>query len=161
MTASDVKTKQKPRAVARGFRLCASVRSTRSVAIEDRAGELVVQAAANDVFLEADIVHQRRRAGVEAAEVDPEIFDLGRPVAHEGVFNTKAVDPTHLAFGGGGQGRGAQDRQSDGARRFDVAVSAAGGDVWQPAIEGVAGPAAERGEPGVFGRAGDDDQAGG
>src|SRR5438128_3474549 len=97
--ASPRRSKQKPRAVVRGFRLCASVRSTRSVVREDRAGELVVQAGANDVFLEADIVHKRCRAGVEAAEVDPEIFDLGRPVAQEGVFNTKAVDPAHLAFG--------------------------------------------------------------
>ena len=34
----------------------------RSVAGEDRSGELVVQAGANDVFLEADIVHERRRS---------------------------------------------------------------------------------------------------
>ena len=61
MPASVIATKQKPRAVARGFRFCASVRTTRSVAGEDRAGELVVQAGANDVFLEADIVHERRR----------------------------------------------------------------------------------------------------
>ena len=40
---------------------CASVRTMRSVAGEDRSGELVVQAGANNVFLEADIVHERRR----------------------------------------------------------------------------------------------------
>src|SRR5712672_3682049 len=88
--------KQKPRAVARGFRICASVRAMRSVAREDRAGELVVQAGANDVFLEADIIHNRGHRGIEAAEIDVEIFDLRAPVAQEGVFKTGADGPAEL-----------------------------------------------------------------
>ena len=76
-----------------GASVCASVRTTRSVSGEDRAGELVVQAGANDVFLEADVGRQRRGAGVEAAEIDIEIFDLGGPIAEEGVFETGADGP--------------------------------------------------------------------
>ena len=58
--------------------MCASVRSTRSVAAaEDRSGELVVQAGANDVLLEADIVHEWRRSGVEAAKIEYLYVDLG------------------------------------------------------------------------------------
>src|SRR5438045_2214613 len=41
---------------------------------EDRAGELIVQTGTNDVFLEADGVHHRGNAGIEAAEIDVEIF---------------------------------------------------------------------------------------
>src|SRR4029079_11885017 len=72
----------------------------RSVAGEDRSRELVVQAGANDVLLEADIVHDRRGDSVEAAEVDVEIFDLGGPVAQEGIFQAGAESPAELALGG-------------------------------------------------------------
>ena len=43
---------------------------------EDRPCELVVQTGADDVLLERDIVHDRSNAGVEAAEIDVEIFSL-------------------------------------------------------------------------------------
>jgi hypothetical protein len=54
--------------------------------------EFVVYAEANDVLFEADVAHDRRReTGVEAAEVDVEIFKLGCPAAEEGVFQPGAV----------------------------------------------------------------------
>src|SRR6476619_7886757 len=106
----------------------------RSVAGEDRSGELVVQAGANDVFLEADIVHQSNRRGIEAAEIDIEIFDLRAPVAQEGVFKTDADGPAELVARR--RSRKAWGRHVD--RRHDPAVGAAAGDVWQPAVEGVA-----------------------
>src|ERR1041385_6690460 len=138
-------SKQKPRAVARGFRSDASVRSTRSVVREDRSGEPVVQAGANDVFLEADIVHDRGDRGIEAAEIDVEIFKLGAPVAEEGVFDAGAGGPAELVVRR--RSREASERHVDGG--LDLAVGAAAGDVRQPAVEGVAEPAAECGEPGV------------
>src|SRR5260221_4954011 len=42
----------------------------------DRTGELIVQTGPNDVFLEADVVHRRNNGGVEAAEIDVELFKL-------------------------------------------------------------------------------------
>ena len=59
--------------------------------------------AANDVLLEVDVGRERRDAGVEAAEVDIEIFDLGGPVAEEGVFEAGADGPAELALGLRGQ----------------------------------------------------------
>src|SRR4029079_5288407 len=121
----------------------------RSVAREDRAGELVVQAGANDVFLEADIVHRSDRRGIEAAEIDIEIFDLRAPVAQEGVFKTDADGPAELVAR-------RRSRKSGGRyvdQRRDPPVGAAAGDVRQPAVEGIADPAAERGKPVILGAA--------
>src|SRR5947209_18764590 len=122
----------------------------RSIVREDRSGELVVQAGANNVFLEADIVDQRERPGVEAAEIDVEIFELGAPVAQEGVFKTGAEGPAELVVRRRSQD--AKGRRADGRR--DFAVGAAAGDVRHPAVEGVAEPAASRGKPVVLGAAG-------
>src|SRR3954465_11816275 len=136
---------------ARGFRCCASVRTMRSVAGEDRSGELVVQAGANDVARKADVVHQRSRRSIEAAEIDIEIFDLRTPVAQEGVFDADTGGPTELVVGR--RSREAEGRHAQSC--FDVAVSSAAGDVRQPAVEGVAEPAAQGGEPIELGSAED------
>src|SRR5215212_6861304 len=73
----------------------AARRSVRDACLEpreDRSREAVVQAGADDVLFEGHVVRDRAasRAAVELAEVDVEIFDLGRPVAEEGVFETAA-----------------------------------------------------------------------
>ncbi len=114
---------------------------------EDRTGELVVQAGAHHVFLEADVVRQRRgEGGAEAAEIDVEVFDLGGPVAEEGVFEAGAGGPADAGFAG------AQRQRID--RRLDVAECGAAGDVRHEPIEGVADAAARGGEPLVRGFAG-------
>src|SRR4051794_15070113 len=135
--------RKKPRARARGFRSCCVLAGLEPG--ENRAGELIVQAGANDVLGEADVVHRRSDGGVEAAEVDVEIFELRRPIAHEGVFDAGADGPAELVAGRRGQGRSAS---GDGAR-LDVAVCAARGDIRQPTVEGIADPAAEGGKPGA------------
>ena len=89
-------------------------------------------------------------AGVEAAEIDVEIFDLGAPVAQEGVFEAAADGPAELVAGCRGR-----DAANGVVVALTSAVGAAAGDVRQPAIEGIADPAAEGGEPVVRGLAGD------
>jgi hypothetical protein len=73
--------------------------SARLESREDRAGELVVQAGAKHVFLEADVVHNRSDAGVEAAEIDIEILDLGTSIAEHRIFKASACGPAELALG--------------------------------------------------------------
>src|SRR5436190_12350117 len=72
-----------------------SVRDVRSEPREDRARESVVQAGAHNVLLEGHIVRDRAAGAVavELAEVGVEIFDLGGPVAEEGVFEAAADRP--------------------------------------------------------------------
>src|SRR5262249_34566071 len=94
--------------------------------------EAVVQAEADDVFLEGDIAVRGaagRRAAGRLAEIDVEIFDLGRPSTQEGVFEADAGRPAKLGFG---LSRAARDRH------LDVAERCATSDVRQPAIEGIA-----------------------
>src|SRR3954466_13477529 len=62
--------RKKPRSRARGFRSCCVLAGLEPG--ENRAGELIVQAGANDVLGEADVVDRRSDGGVEAAEIDVE-----------------------------------------------------------------------------------------
>src|SRR4051812_4489465 len=111
--------------------------------------EAVVDADADQIGLEADVVRRDTAAGhaaVELAEVGVEIFDLGRPVAAEGVFDADAGGPADLRLA---------DRGAGGVDRLDVAVGGAGGDVRQPAVPAGKAEAGARGaEPGVFRRGG-------
>src|SRR3954463_4020413 len=110
--------------------------------------EAVVDADADQIGLEADVVRRDTAAGhaaVELAEVGVEIFDLGRPVAAEGVFDADAGGPADLRLA---------DRGAGGVDRLDVAVGGAGGDVRQPAVPAGKAEAGARGaEPVVLGRA--------
>src|SRR5207247_1347199 len=109
--------------------------------------ELVVQPRADDVRVELDVVRRHRSAGraaIELAEIDVEIFELGRPVADEGVFDAKAGGPAGLRLAGAGEAW---------RRRLDVAERAARGDVGQEAVERVADAAAQGGEPAELGLA--------
>src|SRR5439155_492656 len=117
----------------------------RSEPAEHRTSELIVQAEAHDVRLEADIVRDcaAADAAIELAEVDVEIFDLGGPVAQEGVFEAAAEGPAELR----GAGRGGQPETGRGG--LDVAERAAGREVRQEASKGVADAAARRPEPSV------------
>src|SRR5665811_1001312 len=105
--------------------------------------EVVVYATPNDAGLERDVGGHAacRHAAARLAEIDIKIFDLGRPGAHEGVFEAAAAGPTEPGIGF----RRAADR-----RHLDVAKCRAAGDVGHPAIHGIADAATRRCEPIVF-----------
>src|SRR5664279_5265386 len=105
--------------------------------------EVVVYATPNDAGLERDVGGHAacRHVAARLAEIDIEIFDLGRPGALEGVFEAAAGGPTDL----GRRLRSAADR-----RHIDVAKGRAAGEEGQPAIHGIADAAARRCEPIVF-----------
>src|SRR5664280_555244 len=105
--------------------------------------EVVVYATPNDAGLERDVDGHAacRQAAARLAEIDIEIFDLGGPGAHEGVFEAAAAGPTKPGIGF----RRAADR-----RHLDVAKCRAAGDVGHPAIHGIADAATRRCEPIVF-----------
>src|ERR1041385_4520215 len=129
------------------FRSCEVRLAQPSPAGEDRTAELVVQAGPDDVFLEGDVVRWRAcEAGraIEAAEIDVEIFELGRPVAEEGIFDASAQGPA-------GPGRAAARRRRIVVVRLYVAEGHAAGDVRQEAINRIAHAAANRGEPALPG----------
>ena len=83
-----------------------------------------------------------RGRALHRIQVGVEIFDLRRPVVHEGVFEAAAQHPAELRLGG------AAEAQRVG---LDVAERGAGGEVGQEAVEGVADAAARGAEPGVLG----------
>ena len=72
------------------------------------------------------------------AEIDVEIFDLGRPVVDEGVFDTGAAGPAGLRLA---------EAADAGDAALDLAESGAGGEIGQEAVEGIADPAARGAEP--------------
>src|ERR1700685_2826500 len=106
--------------------------------------EAVVHAGLDDIRAELDVGREAasRGAAGRGAEIDVVVFELGRPRAHEGVFDASAEHVAELAFGFRSAGR---------VGRLDVAVSRAARDVGQEAVPGVADAAAAGGEVAVAG----------
>src|SRR5262249_55082159 len=101
--------------------------------------ELVVQAGANNVLVEFHVA--AASGAIEFAEIDIEIFGLDRPVRREGIFSAGANGPAELGRVVGANGRHA---------RLDIAVSGAGRDIGQEAVDAVTSAKPRRTEPITF-----------
>jgi hypothetical protein len=129
---------EKPRGLAPGLRVFASFKRRRS--------EAVVDAEADDIGVELDVgVDDAGRGRTRClAEIGVEIFQLGRPVAHEGVFDADAERVAHLGLGEGAERVGA----------LDVAHRQTAGEIRQPVVPaGITEAHARCAQPGILGLA--------
>src|SRR5262249_43393338 len=106
--------------------------------------ELIVHAGAQEIGVERHVVIDESgpaiQSAIEAAEIDIEILDLGRPVLRSRSLQSGAHGPATVVAAGLRQSR---------RRCLDIAEGAAASDERHESIRGIAEAPAHRGKPGV------------